>query len=322
MYNKRYYLSNRHVGPRNSEYLGLSEELRKQNSRNIRVNAQVTAVITILEFLGGCVFMIGRVCRMPIAFGSFAGVTLTMILHFVFLPYAFLMNTRYNKNRILEEGWINVLKNMVLPYKCNVVAPAETPSEGSNDRKKVNQAQTKSPDPKIFLISSTRHSSIVDEIVHNTFPNCVIEENIDYDFEMQQPTCSYGCENSANNSNDFFHKDKRAKANPSIDSLRETMISELLSYINDEEIYIKKLTHFVDLEEAHKCGKDVDTLNYDYEQLNLESLPHFIGSTQRKSDMRAIELQKLFACRKENDIYRTCFDNFVDMEENFVENGC
>ena len=96
----------------------------------------------------------------------------------------------------------------------------------------------------------------------------------------------------------------------------------LLSYINNEEIYIKKLTHFVDIEEAHQCGKDIETLSYDYEQLNLDTLPHFVGSTQRKSDMRTTELQKLFACRKQNDTYRTCFDHFVDMEENFVENGC
>ena len=267
--------------------------------------------------------MIGRVCRMPIAFGSLAGVTLTMILYFVVLPYAFLMNTRYNKNRILEEGWMNVLRNVAFPYQCNVVVPAKNPSEGSNDRKiKINEAQTNSPTSKVFLISSTIHSSIVDEIVHNTFPNCVIEENIDYDFEVQQPTCSYCYEDLANKPNDFIHKDKRAKANPSIDSIRENMISDLLSYIDNEETYIKKLTHFVDIEEAHQCGKDIDTLSYDYEQLNLDTLPHFVGSTQRKSDMRTTELQKLFACRKENDTYRTCFDHFVDMEENFVENGC
>ena len=177
--NHHYHSLNSQVGPRNSAYLGLSEEHQKQSSRNIRVNAQVTAVITILEFLGGCVFMVGRVCRMPIAFGSFLGVTLTMMLYFVVLPYAFLMNTRYNKNRILEEGWMNVLRNVAFPYQCNVVVPAKNTSEGSNDRKiNINEAQTKSPTPKVFLISNTRHSSIVDEIVHNTFPSCVIEEII------------------------------------------------------------------------------------------------------------------------------------------------
>ena len=139
---------------------------------------------------------------------------------------------------------------------------------------------------------------------------------------MQQPTCSYSRKNSIDNPNDFVYKEKIAKANTSIDSMRENMISDLLSYVNNEEKYIKILTHFVDIEEAHQCGKDIDALSYDYEQLNLDTLPHFVGSTQRKSDMRTMELQNLFNCRKENDTYRTCFDHFVDMEENFVENGC
>ena len=266
--------------------------------------------------------MIGRVCRMPIAFGSLAGVTLTMILYFVVLPYAFLMNTRYNKNRILEEGWINVLKNMAFPYKCNVVAPAKHPCKSLDNGQQINQGPTKSAAPKIFLIPSTRQSSLSEKNDDNTFPICMVEENKDYDFEMQRATCSYSWENLIDNPNDFVYQDNRTKANTSIDSMRENMISDLLSYINNEEIYIKKLTHFVDIEEAHQCGKDIDTLSYDYEQLNLDTLPHFVGSTQRKSDMRTKELQNLFNCRKENDTYRIYFDNFVDMEENFVENGC
>ena len=60
------------------------------------------------------------------------------------------------------------------------------------------------------------------------------------------------------------------------------MISGLLSNVNDEDKYIRKLTHFVDVEEAYACGQNIDTLNYDYEQLNLEILPHFVGCSVRK----------------------------------------
>ena len=31
----------------------------------------------------------------------------------ILLPYAFLMNTSHNKNRIVEYGWINVFKNLI-----------------------------------------------------------------------------------------------------------------------------------------------------------------------------------------------------------------
>ena len=100
------------------------------------------------------------------------------------------------------------------------------------------------------------------------------------------------------------------------------MILDLLSNIDKEGQYIQRLTHFVDIEEAHKSGKDIDTLNYDCEQLRVDALPHFVGCRQRKLDMRTAKLQILFNCREENDTYEIYFDQFVSMEENFLENGC
>ena len=73
---------------------------------------------------------------------------------------------------------------------------------------------------------------------------------------------------------------------------------------------------------THKSGKDTDTLKYDYEQLGVDTLPHFIGCSERKSDMRSATLKKLFHCREENETYQIYFEQFVDMEENFLENGC
>ena len=36
-----------------------------------------------------------------------------MMLYMVVLPYAFLMNTDFNKNRIVQHGWVNILKNII-----------------------------------------------------------------------------------------------------------------------------------------------------------------------------------------------------------------
>ena len=57
----QYFSINSQVCPRNSEYLGVSEDSKRHNSKNVRVNAQVTAIITMLEFIGGCLFVIGWV---------------------------------------------------------------------------------------------------------------------------------------------------------------------------------------------------------------------------------------------------------------------
>ena len=276
----------------------------------------------MLEFCGGCLFVVGRVFRLPISFGSFAGIILTMMLYFVVLPYAFLMNTRYNKRRIIEEGWMNVLKNMIFSYKCNVVAPANNSIVALKGGEKLNNAPTKSDVTKIFIIPNASESSMSEEVVLNSFYNTIDDDNKEPEFDNQQPTCSYSVVDLKNDSNYRIKKDKGIKNKTSINSIRENMISDLLSNIDNEAIYIKKLTHFVDLEEAHKSGKDTDTLKYDYEELGVHTLPHFIGCSERKSDMRSTKLQKLFHCREQNDTYQIYFEQFVDMEENFLENGC
>ena len=99
------------------------------------------------------------------------------------------------------------------------------------------------------------------------------------------------------------------------------MISDLLTSIDDDYKYTKLLTHFVDAEEAHKAGKPIYTSNHNYEQLKIDTLPNFVGSSKRKLAMRTSKLQMLLHIRTENDIYNIHFEQFVDMEENLAENG-
>ena len=300
----------------------MSEDTQRQNSKSVRVNAQVTAVITMLEFCGGCIYLVGRILRLPISFGSIYGIILTMILYFVVLPYAFLMNTRYNKSRIIEEGWMNVLKNMIFSYKCNAVVPANNSLSTLKGDGKLNNARTKRDVATISIIPYATEISTSEEIVLNTFNNTINDNNMDSDIDSQQPTCSYSIVDLENNSNGCIEKDKGNKDKTSITNIRENMISDLLSNIDNEYIYIKKLKHFVNIEELHKSGKDMNTWNYDYEQLGVDTLPHFIGCSERKSDMRTTKLQNLLHCRKDNDTYQIYFEQFMEMEENFFENGC
>ena len=74
----------------------------------MKVNAEVTAVITCLETIGNLV------CIFLFVFLDLSGYTdlfVSLSLYLLILPYTFLMNTRDNKNRVIDDGWINVLKN-------------------------------------------------------------------------------------------------------------------------------------------------------------------------------------------------------------------
>jgi len=93
---------------------GVRNERQLRTQRRIKVNAQITFVLWLMESL----------INTSIAIAMFAGglgqttFTLNMLLFLIILPYSYLNNTSYNKGRIAEEGWQNILKN-ILPCYSN-----------------------------------------------------------------------------------------------------------------------------------------------------------------------------------------------------------
>ena len=100
------------------------------------------------------------------------------------------------------------------------------------------------------------------------------------------------------------------------------MLNDLLFNLSEETVYIKVLRHLVELERLYQNNEDLDTLTYDNMSNFLYELPHFVGSIDRKLEMRTAILHKLETCRSEDEIFEEYFGYFMDMEENFLENGC
>ena len=80
------------------------------------------------------------------------------MLYMVVLPYAFLMNTDFNKNRIVQHGWINILKNIIgKPDNSIFIDTKESLDEKNisknieNDRKKTKNIIT----TEIFVTESS-----------------------------------------------------------------------------------------------------------------------------------------------------------------------
>ena len=88
----------------------LSDDANQINSKNVRVNAQVRAMLSLLEVsatVAGGIFVLYKKGR------SLLTLILGIIVYDILLPHAFLMNTSENKSRIVEFGWKNVLKNIL-----------------------------------------------------------------------------------------------------------------------------------------------------------------------------------------------------------------
>ena len=128
---------------------GMRNERQLQTQRKIKVNAQITFVLWLIETIASIAILVT----------NFAGgigqttFTLNMILYLIILPYIYLQNTSYNKYRIAEEGWKNILRNIL-------------PCAASKGRNSLTRVYVISNDP---LIGSKDKDNdvVIHRIIHN-----------------------------------------------------------------------------------------------------------------------------------------------------------
>ena len=91
------------------------------NMKLVAVNARVTFVVWILETIANVSVLI--LWRFVYGYTSFGTLTNSMIWYYLIISYTFLMNTSYNKDRIIEDGWKTVIMNSLksILYRINKI---------------------------------------------------------------------------------------------------------------------------------------------------------------------------------------------------------
>ena len=105
--------------PNNHAANSLSKVNQERNIRSVEVNATITMMTWIMESIANFCVMIGWIVSggKP----NFNNLTIVIIWYYIILPYTFLMNTSYNKDRIIDTSWKIVIINIFIkPYKCFV----------------------------------------------------------------------------------------------------------------------------------------------------------------------------------------------------------
>ena len=125
---------------------GLSDSQNTLNMTKLKVNAQVTAITTLLEHIGNMTAIIHGVHFTTRSSWRLSILIHEMFCYCVFTPYVFLMNTSDNKNRIIKYGWRNVLKNIIGKQILDTKTENEDddndlprPKKTSGDRKNDNK---------------------------------------------------------------------------------------------------------------------------------------------------------------------------------------
>ena len=95
----------------------LAENIQNRNIRRYAVNARITAVVWGLEFIA--ILCVVVIWIFIVGTSSTGGLTNAMAWYYVILPYTLLMNTEYNKDRVIDDGWKSVVLNSVKSlFRC------------------------------------------------------------------------------------------------------------------------------------------------------------------------------------------------------------
>ena len=88
----------------------LQNDSKHVDIRRLKVNAQITALITSIEFLGNLTLFLHLYF---VESNPWTSTIHGMVFYNIMGPYAFLSNTTDNKNRIIDTGWGSIFRNLL-----------------------------------------------------------------------------------------------------------------------------------------------------------------------------------------------------------------
>ena len=118
---------NSHVepSPNNRAANSLAKDIQIRNVRKVKVNANITCIMWIMEWLGNLSLLLTWSLRHGHVYSNvFDGTMITTIFYFwyyVLIPNLYLMNTGHNKDLIIDEGFVSTIRNgLRIPLDMNI----------------------------------------------------------------------------------------------------------------------------------------------------------------------------------------------------------
>ena len=296
-----------------------SKQVQIDNMRIVKVNAQVTAMISFSEIVGFVIISLLSVTANSVTVGDI----LFPVLQNIILPYAFLLNTRDNKYRIVEQGWTIFLRNALnINYLCSV-----WPTSG---RVKPFKSQKNEEDIEIYVVS-TKANRLLGIIANpssrskNLVVNCNI--NVPLNYKPSGSKKQYSIDSHDKNAPNLIRPSSSSSDESYSDeslnlSYRKELLDELLKNVNQETVYLLNFTRLVILEQNHTLEKrDLETSIAIHEDLIINKASKLLinGERQQRVNRRKDFIETLLIYFCDESKYKETFDAFVNMEEQFLE---
>ena len=269
----------------------LPRDTQLRNMRIVAVNAKVTFVLWLLEFVA--VFFIAIAWVFIAGSTTFGTLTNSMIWLHVLIPYTFLMNTSYNKGRIIDEGWKTVVQNSFSFVKnCFSRRRRRECQRSKNFEHRSSDKDRNKKQSKSLRRQKKPHSSKLDDNNPSTFQNrnesdisIIATREYDIPSPVIQTLCQIeDLEPTPGNSLRYSNHSKRRKANLieqnlSCDSgeesnshsiqgatsrvvVGEKILSKMAENLNYEDAYIHYFRQLVEYEEILKYDDPIQEQDY------------------------------------------------------------
>ena len=332
----------------------LSEETNRNDMRKMLINAEIKAMISFLETISNILYVIMVWLTVRTSFGTLLQI---MALYLVVLPYASLMNTSHNKDRIIKNGWKSVFKNLLGGKKNNAILQRDNKlTTNGRMQQKYIKSRNDPVDhciPQSFTTNSSDNVTDQNKVISLSKHDWLGDEPSTSNKQKAEKKASLHSSDSSSISTQHSNKDE--------ESVTQTLILNMVENIYEEGIYIKYFKDMV----THKYGgkneyKDfafsleVNTLPNcvlgDYlaykntkgkgkhikkrptvesrhsevvmNVKELDELPNqqikFLGNKDDRVKTRGNLLHQLVNCDEHDEMYDSLLDKLINLEESFV----
>ena len=291
----------------------LAEVIQIRNIRKVAVNARITAVLCLLEFLAN--FSVVFIWIIIVGSSSAGGLTNAITWYYVILPFTHLMNTSYNKDRVVDDGWksviLNVVKSICRCMKNSKYVDANhgcTSDEEPKDSKgreldesmiqhnKRRPKESKIKEPDVSIISLEKESNGTDQRACTSNGNfCANGESM-----KKSNICS---QSSTDSESDDYKATKSQRLKKG-----ETLLSGMWHNLGDEDAYIHYFQQLLELEYPTKKP----TVDH-YNNFNIIPFNHASSSNTKSIQTKHSEI---------NQNIKTTYNNYTKSLKNsrFDEN--
>ena len=334
----------------------LSKMRQTRNVRKVKVNAQVTFVIYILETVANLsIFIVWFFVNHG---NNNLTLTLSVLWFNVILPYTFLMNTSHNKNLVADEGWWNTIRNTFGLSENSVSSSYQNGASNTTIAKRIDTKSFQMSNPsasgttlnvnhqktffsvtnekilddegtkKVFFVSETTNFTPTLKPNHINPLNCLEQvpstSNRKIDTSEQEMVLDISqLQQSIKRTTSESDEDilDIPKKSPRL-CIGEKILANMVSTINNEVVYIHYLNQLSILEEDFKNqhrGPDEFEISHIGETAIAKNLIlNLVGKSLDRIEERKKILQGLEEHCSGEERYDTFLSALFDLEESFI----